>query len=94
MQEKIADEMVRMAQSLKHTSQMASNIIKEDNKVFILLLLLFTTCSARINLVFLKSVGDFYWQAIFRTVQLLFSVDDSDWLLVQLSVQRCNRVHV
>ena len=33
MQEKIADEMVKMAQSLKHTSMVASNIIKEDNKV-------------------------------------------------------------
>ena len=33
MQEKIADEMIKMAQNLKHTSVMASNIIKEDNKV-------------------------------------------------------------
>jgi len=32
MQEKIADEMIKMAQNLKHTSVMASNIIKEDNK--------------------------------------------------------------
>ena len=34
MQENIADEMVKMAQSLKHTSMVASNIIKQDNKVF------------------------------------------------------------
>lgn len=33
MQEKIADEMVKMAQSLKHTSMMANNIIQQDNKV-------------------------------------------------------------
>ncbi|XP_031564371.1 vesicle transport protein USE1-like isoform X2 [Actinia tenebrosa] len=32
MQEKIAEDMVRMAQSLKHTSMMASNIIKKDHK--------------------------------------------------------------
>lgn len=33
MQENIAEEMIKMAQNLKHTSVMASNIIKEDNKV-------------------------------------------------------------
>ena len=33
LQENIADEMIKMAQNLKHTSVMASNIIKEDNKV-------------------------------------------------------------
>lgn len=33
MQENIAEEMIKMAQNLKHTSIMASNIIKEDNKV-------------------------------------------------------------
>ena len=33
MQENIAEEMIRMAQSLKHTSLMAGNIIKEDSKV-------------------------------------------------------------
>lgn len=33
MQENIAEEMIKMAQSLKHSSVMASNIIKEDNKV-------------------------------------------------------------
>lgn len=32
MQENIAEEMIRMAQSLKHTSLMAGNIIKEDSK--------------------------------------------------------------
>ncbi|KAK3736162.1 hypothetical protein QZH41_015558 [Actinostola sp. cb2023] len=32
MQEKIADEMVNMARSLKHTSMMANNIILQDNK--------------------------------------------------------------
>ena len=33
MQEDIAEEMIGMAKNLKHTSIMASNIIKEDNKV-------------------------------------------------------------
>ena len=33
MQENIAEEMIKMAQNLKHTSVMASNLIKEDNKV-------------------------------------------------------------
>lgn len=33
MQENIAEEMIKMAQSLKHSSVVASNIIKEDNKV-------------------------------------------------------------
>lgn len=32
MQENIAEEMIKMAQSLKHTSVRASNIIKEDSK--------------------------------------------------------------
>ncbi|KAJ7390611.1 SNAP receptor use1 [Desmophyllum pertusum] len=32
MQENIAEEMIKMAQNLKHSSVMASNIIKEDNK--------------------------------------------------------------
>ncbi|XP_068687993.1 vesicle transport protein USE1-like [Montipora foliosa] len=32
MQENIAEEMIKMAKNLKHTSVMASNIIKEDNK--------------------------------------------------------------
>ncbi|CAH3181654.1 unnamed protein product [Porites lobata] len=32
LQENIADEMIKMAQHIKHTSVMASNIIKEDNK--------------------------------------------------------------
>ncbi|XP_067039318.1 vesicle transport protein USE1-like [Acropora muricata] len=32
MQENIAEEMIKMAQNLKHTSIMANNIIKEDNK--------------------------------------------------------------
>lgn len=36
MQEKIADDMVKMAQSLKHTSMMANNIIQQDNKVWCL----------------------------------------------------------
>ena len=33
LQENIAEEMIKMAQHIKHTSVMASNIIKEDNKV-------------------------------------------------------------
>ena len=33
MQEKIAEEMIQMAQNLKHNSIVASNIIKKDNKV-------------------------------------------------------------
>ena len=33
MQENIAEEMIKMAQNLKHSSVVASNIIKEDNKV-------------------------------------------------------------
>ena len=33
MQDNIAEEMIKMAQNLRHTSVMASNIIKEDNKV-------------------------------------------------------------
>lgn len=37
MQENIAEEMIKMAQNLKHSSVMASNIIKEDNKVRIVL---------------------------------------------------------
>ncbi|CAH3189375.1 unnamed protein product, partial [Porites lobata] len=32
LQENIAEEMIKMAQHIKHTSVMASNIIKEDNK--------------------------------------------------------------
>ncbi|CAH3170769.1 unnamed protein product [Porites lobata] len=32
LQENIADEMIKMAQHIKHTSVMASNIIKQDNK--------------------------------------------------------------
>ncbi|XP_020632209.1 vesicle transport protein USE1-like [Orbicella faveolata] len=32
MQENIAEEMIKMAQNLKHSSVVASNIIKEDNK--------------------------------------------------------------
>jgi len=33
MQENIAEEMIKMAQNLKHSSVVARNIIKEDNKV-------------------------------------------------------------
>ena len=33
MQEKIAEEMIQMAQNLKHNSMVASNILKKDNKV-------------------------------------------------------------
>lgn len=33
MQENIAEEMIKMAQNLKHSSVTARNIIKEDNKV-------------------------------------------------------------
>ncbi|CAB4029301.1 Hypothetical predicted protein [Paramuricea clavata] len=33
MQEKIAEEMIQMAQNLKHNSLVASNILKKDNKV-------------------------------------------------------------
>ena len=33
MQENIAEEMIKMAQNLKHSSAVARNIIKEDNKV-------------------------------------------------------------
>lgn len=39
MQEKVADEMVRMAQSLKHTSMMANNIIQQDNKVTLIIMI-------------------------------------------------------
>jgi len=38
MQENIAEEMIKMAQNLKHSSVVASNIIKEDNKVRCVLL--------------------------------------------------------
>ena len=34
-QEKIAEEVIRMAQSMKHTSIVASNIIKTDTEVFL-----------------------------------------------------------
>ena len=40
MQENIAEEMIKMAKNLKHTSVMASNIIKKDNKVGVLFMLL------------------------------------------------------
>ncbi|XP_070542150.1 vesicle transport protein USE1-like [Ptychodera flava] len=33
MQEKLAEDMIKLAQSLKHNSIVASNIIKEDNKM-------------------------------------------------------------
>ena len=33
MQENIAEEMIKMAQNLKHSSVVARSIIKEDNKV-------------------------------------------------------------
>ena len=33
MQEKIAEEMIQMAQNLKHNSLVASNILKKDSKV-------------------------------------------------------------
>ena len=33
MQEKIAEEMIQMAQNLKHNSLVASNVLKKDNKV-------------------------------------------------------------
>ena len=35
MQEKIAEEMIQMAQNLKHNSMVASNILKKDNKVIL-----------------------------------------------------------
>ena len=35
-QEKLAEEMIKMAQSMKHTSITASNIIKSDKEVFVL----------------------------------------------------------
>lgn len=33
MQEKIAEEMIQMAQNLKHNSLVASNVLKKDNQV-------------------------------------------------------------
>ena len=33
MQENLAEEMIKLAQNLKHSSVTARNIIKEDNKV-------------------------------------------------------------
>ena len=35
MQEKIAEEIIQMAQNLKHNSMVASNILKKDNKVIL-----------------------------------------------------------
>ena len=35
MQEKIAEEMIQMAQNLKHNSLVASNILKKDTQVII-----------------------------------------------------------
>ena len=35
MQEKIAEEMIQMAQNLKHNSMVASNIHKQDTKVIL-----------------------------------------------------------
>lgn len=34
MQEKIAEEMIEMAQNLKHNSLVANDILKKDNKVY------------------------------------------------------------
>lgn len=51
MQEKIADDMVKMAQSLKHTSMMANNIIQQDNKVGKTGFFLIFQCKALLNLV-------------------------------------------
>lgn len=41
-QEKIANEMIRMAQSMKHTSIVASNIIKTDKEVTVVYSSLFS----------------------------------------------------
>lgn len=38
MQEKVAEEMIRMAQSMKHNSLVARDIIKADNQVGLLLM--------------------------------------------------------
>ena len=58
MQEKIADEMIKMAQNLKHTSVMASNIIKEDNKVNSLVVYFDYPCQISRFLDFVGSNGE------------------------------------